>query len=579
MRQNKSTSIQKVILQLIIPIATVMGGLLILMYQNIQEIRNMAFAYIENTAELNVERINKDIMKMNQEVINTLNKNGKKYENLKGITPRDSLYYDRIEDVSDALQELTIQCEEVSFAYLYLEEDDVIILSTGTIFPESIVEGKLKALQDSLRSGRENFTYSRWEYFQDGAEGYAYNRYDKNGVSIGCVIQVENLLADLHINSLGYKGIPFIVDDQNNVLISWRDRDKITNDDNGEVVYKESGLFSISRRYKYMMNGIIGNSRVLYIQVLPSGDILDRIMKLQFFLMVLTIGSIAGVLAMARIYSQRILKPMKKFVDGLRNVEEKQWISEDGKNNILELEMANREFKELLRKIQTLKIDIYEKELAYQKTELEALQMQIKPHFYLNCLDLIHKIADSAGESQIVQITELLAEYMRYYIRGELGFETIEREAGFAENYARIQQFRYGTDAFTFEVLAEPETGKCLIPSLIIHNFVENAITHAVSLDDHVEISLYIATEQYRGEEFLYISISDTGKGFPKEVLEAVQKEEPIWYEEREHIGISNSIKRLKLTYGEKCEVTLSNMGECYGAVVEIRVPARKNSL
>lgn len=577
MKQNQSISIRKVILQLLIPMATVMVGILALMYQNIQEIRNMAFVYIENTAELNVERINRDIMKMNREVINTLNKNGKEYENLKGITPRSSLYYDGIEAVSEVLRELAIQCEEVAFAYLYLEKDDVIILSTGTIFPESFVEGRLKALQDSLRSGGDdNLTYSRWEYFEDETEGYVYSRYGKNGVSMGCVIQVDSLLSDLHISSLGYEGVPYIVDDQNNVLISWRDRDKITFDENGGVIYREPGLFSINRRYKYMMNGIIGNSRALYIQVLPSGDILDRIMKLQVLLVVMTIGSVVGALVMAGIYFQRILKPMKIFVDGLKNVEEEQWISEDGKNNILELEMANREFKELLRKIQALKIDIYEKELARQKTELEALQMQIKPHFYLNCLNLIHRIADSAGESQILQITQLLAEYMRYYIRGELGLETIEREVHFAENYARIQQLRYGTEAFSFEVMEDEGTEDYLIPALVIHNFVENAITHAVSLDNHVEISLYIATEQYKGGEFLYISISDTGKGFPQEVLNAVQKEEPIWYGGREHIGISNSMKRLKLIYGENCEVSLSNMGDHYGAVVEIRVPVRK---
>lgn len=63
------------------------------------------------------------------------------------------------------------------------------------------------------------------------------------------------------------------------------------------------------------------------------------------------------------------------------NTEEEQWINENGNNNILELEMASKEFKGLLRKIKALKIDIYEKELARQKTELEAMQMQIKPHF------------------------------------------------------------------------------------------------------------------------------------------------------------------------------------------------------
>lgn len=51
-----------------------------------------------------------------------------------------------------------------------------------------------------------------------------------------------------------------------------------------------------------------------------------------------------------------------------------------------------------------------------------------------------------------------------------------------------------------------------LVPTLIIHNFVENAITHAVSLDNHVEITLYIVNENYEDGEYLYICVSDTGK-------------------------------------------------------------------
>ena len=42
---------------------------------------------------------------------------------------------------------------------------------------------------------------------------------------------------------------------------------------------------------------------------------------------------------------------MKQFVNSLKNTEEEQWINENGSNNILELEMASKEFKGLLRKI------------------------------------------------------------------------------------------------------------------------------------------------------------------------------------------------------------------------------------
>ena len=49
-----------------------------------------------------------------------------------------------------------------------------------------------------------------------------------------------------------------------------------------------------------------------------------------------------------------------------------------------------------------------------------------------------------------------------------------------------------------------------------------------------------------------------------------------MYYEGREHIGISNSVKRLKLIYGVRARIGFSNMDEGYGAVVEIRIPAER---
>lgn len=84
-------------------------------------------------------------------------------------------------------------------------------------------------------------------------------------------------------------------------------------------------------------------------------------MRLQVILVFLAIGIIVGCILVVRVYYQRILRPMKQFVNSLKNTEEEQWINENGSNNILELEMASKEFKGLLRKIKSLKIDIYEK--------------------------------------------------------------------------------------------------------------------------------------------------------------------------------------------------------------------------
>lgn len=68
-------------------------------------------------------------------------------------------------------------------------------------------------------------------------------------------------------------------------------------------------------------------------------------------------------------------------------------------------------FRNLVRKIQALKITIYEKELNEKQIELEFAQEQIRPHFFLNCISLINGIADNKGETDIVTITSILSDY------------------------------------------------------------------------------------------------------------------------------------------------------------------------
>ena len=94
----------------------------------------------------------------------------------------------------------------------------------------------------------------------------------------------------------------------------------------------------------------------------------------------------------------------------------------------MELESANEQFRNLVRKIQALKITIYEKELNEKQIELEFAQEQIRPHFFLNCISLIHGIADNKGETDIVTITSILSDYIRYIYKGSQVLRPLSEE-------------------------------------------------------------------------------------------------------------------------------------------------------
>ena len=575
--EKKHKSMGKLTIQVMIPVIILFLGILVVMFQSMFEARQLVYRYIEDTARLYVEQINTDITKINYEIVTLTSKKGEANNIPAGVRPEDSQYYPILNELVEQNRNLKIRYKEPCCFFVYLEEADLFISDSGSVFKDSQKQGLSNVLMEELRMRKgERTPYSQWYFVNDGEQDYVFSRFSKNGMTMGCAIRLEELFNTLHINSLGYEGIPYILDKDGTIFVSSRDRDKIDPETLKRIAGKRAGIFSESVIYSFPISGIIGETRAFHIMISPSGGILEKIMRLQVILVFLSIGIIVGCALVIWVYYQSVLRPMKQFVNSLKNTEEEQWINENGNNNILELEMASKEFKGLLRKIKALKIDIYEKELARQKTELEAMQMQIKPHFYLNCLSLIHGMADVAKQEKIVYITEILSNYMRYVMRDAFEPRQLKEEIEFIQNYVEIQQIRYGKEAFSFEVIMDSNMEEYLVPTLIIHNFVENAITHAVSLDNHVEITLYIVNENYEDGEYLYICVSDTGKGFPPDILEAIEQDKPIYYNDRKHIGIQNSLKRLKIMYGDKAKINFTNMDEGYGAVVEITIPVKK---
>lgn len=562
MKQGKrQKSLGRITAQLLIPVLLLFMGEIWALNQSTQEARSLVYRYIEDTAQLHVEQISREMVNINLEIATLMNRNKSRYASFRELRPTETWYYSAVGEVQDKLHNLKSRYGETSLFFLYLDGEDVLILDGGIAFPSSAVSGYKKALYEALRADRGQVTtHSEWSIFTDSGESYAFSRFCQNGVTMGCLVSLNNLFDVLHIDSLGYEGVPYFEEETGELFSASADVEKVAEGD---------GMI-----YTFPISGIADRERAFHLLVRQNGGLFDWVMGLQIFVICSTVAVLLGGLIIVWMYYQRILRPMRQFVGHLKNVEQEQWINENGQNNLLELEMASKEFRSLLRKIQSLKIDIYEKELQRKETELETLQTQLKPHFCLNCLSVIHGMADLAKEEKIAQVTELLSQYMRVVMGDVFTVKPLREELAFIENYVEIQRLRYGEDAFSFELSCDPGLGEFPIPALILYNFVENAVTHAVSLDSHVEISVYIVTETYEDGTYLYLCVSDTGKGFPEEILEAVREEKPIVYGGREHIGISNSVKRLRLLYGRRAKVTLSNMADGYGAVAELTIPA-----
>lgn len=236
-----------------------------------------------------------------------------------------------------------------------------------------------------------------------------------------------------------------------------------------------------------------------------------------------------------------------------------------------EFDSVIQEFNYLMDHIKNLKIQMYEERLAGKETELQYLSGQIQPHFILNTLNTIYNYSESDVETTR-QLIRLTSGYYRYVVNVNSRYVQLGQELEHIEDYLKLQKMRY-PNGFEYEVNCDEAIKIVPIPPFIIESFVGNAIKHGLKPGELTKIQVIVK----RLEEFrILIQVKDNGTGFSDDSLDAVEEflEKGIVSEEL-GVGICNSVARLRLIYGEKCEIHIYNQ-EPSGAVIEILLNLQK---
>lgn len=487
----------------------------------------------------------------------------------KEASAKDGEYYDLWNELKEInhTEEKRYDSQYSFFEYGY--DADVLLIKNTLYFTDSRCPEYLEEMVEKLRANcLEDKKSVVWDYVRDGETDYLFGSVQAENQVVGCLVKMNDLLGDFQIENMGYEG--FLVFEKDGAFYSSTETMQRTEIQNLLPKLNDS----ISERtkdhawYTYDLSGI-GNIKII---TLLSNGVLERVNVFQWILSI-SFAVIVGIVIYMIVYLYKgILNPMRQFVTQLKNPEMDVYLNEKDGMGSMELIYASDTFKKMYRELQSLRIDLYEKELSEKTVMLEYAQEQMKPHFFLNCMSVVQSMAELHHEKEIVDILERLSKYMRYVLKDSFEVRSIEDELEHLNEYMKIQAL-CKPGLFTYEAVVDEELKQCKILPLILQTIVENSVKHGLKPDRCIEISIYITSMEIDQKKYLYIVISDTGNGFPKEILNKIKQEEPIVYDGCEHLGIKNTMKRVKMRYGEKASVTLSNMKENYGAVVEIILP------
>jgi two-component system, LytTR family, sensor kinase len=218
-----------------------------------------------------------------------------------------------------------------------------------------------------------------------------------------------------------------------------------------------------------------------------------------------------------------------------------------------------RRYREKERAASALALQTSRLETSLSRANLEALRMQLNPHFLFNTLNTISVLAMKGERNRVVRMINRLSDLLRLSLENNRQTMSLAEEVDFLQRYLEIEQVRF-RDRLTVLMDVPEELLDAEVPSLILQPIVENAVVHGVSRQLE---GGSIAIRARRQGARLLLTVVDSGPGFSED--------------ERSNgtgVGLSNTAARLEQLYGTHHVLQQRNLIEG-GALVSIEIPYR----
>ena len=392
--------------------------------------------------------------------------------------------------------------------------------------------------------------FSRYITFQDEQSGYITSITPYGKTYLICMIAALDIIKPLENVNIGREGYVYLKGKEGLILANTG-----SSQNNGA----SSGLFA-DITYE---RSLLDKQYTLYVVADKFGTF-ETAMAAQL---------IIGVMLMMVFYLRnRVIQPIRRFSDNLASITQ-DGVVEMRDTKILELQQAGQVFTDLMDQIRKLKIDIYEREQERQHIQLEYMQLQIKPHFYLNSLSSIHSMAQLQMYDAISSMAQSTSQYLRYLFKNSQEWVLLKHEVDHVRNYLDIHVMRYG-DALTYAIELTPAAADVYVPPLVLQPFVENIIQHALTLDEPIHISISAACDP-ENRDWVIMEIRDNGTGFPAEQLAILQSGQIPESKNGRHIGIRNTVQRLRMKYEGDMTIRFYNDPETGGACIWLQIPRK----
>lgn len=329
-------------------------------------------------------------------------------------------------------------------------------------------------------------------------------------------------------------------------------------------VYEET--FHGERR-KVLVNTISYTGWKL-VGIIPYSAFTHGMFNIRYFIVMFILLMAMMLAVVNRMISVRISSPILKLNDSVREYEagEKPEIYIGGS---LEIRHLGCSIQRSYEQIDSLMHKIVLEQNERRKSELDALQSQINPHFLYNTLDSITwMVEDGRNDDAVFMISEL-ARLFRISLSKGRTVISIKDELQHARSYMNIQKIRY-KNRFSITFDAEPSLESCCIVKLVLQPVLENAINYGVrGMDDCGEIKV----TGRRADGNIILSVTDNGVGMSEEEAAFLLTDSSRVPKRGSGVGLVNVNNRIQILFGREYGLKVESEPD-EGTTVSICIPA-----
>jgi signal transduction histidine kinase len=200
------------------------------------------------------------------------------------------------------------------------------------------------------------------------------------------------------------------------------------------------------------------------------------------------------------------------------------------------------------------------------RAQLQALRMQVNPHFLFNTLNAIAVLVRGGETAKAGRTLRLLSDLLRSTFKGaDVQMVPLRDEIDLVERYLEIEEIRFG-DRLGVDIAVDPDVSEVPVPYLLLQPLVENAVRHGVAPHSEAGVVRVTAAPLRRDgtPDQVELTVADSGPGFPDTDVDVLAEDDGV--------GLSNTKRRLETLYGENHVFDLGTAAEG-GARITIRLP------